>query len=235
MYTPGLWRMGDHLGRDDPKRLAAAMFRSCGQMMDPYGSSGEQIQQTNFAQHGDISNVFRLLGGYSESWTVFWITAHFLNTASEFERMGASLERVEESMTKEGAPPRQGVSPLSNRHTALQAAELEVEDGQLICQRDKPFRIRLTRPMAGMVEQTAAGARAVSRSWDSACINPMAQSAGDCAVKPLAHDTEYGAGCRSVISRLASASTCLAGHWLSRFPPWPSRDEWQRDHRGTSN
>ena len=35
-----------------------------------------------------MSNVFRLRGGYSESWTVFWITAHFLNAASEFERLG---------------------------------------------------------------------------------------------------------------------------------------------------
>lgn len=91
MYTPELFRMGDHLGRLDLKRLAAVMYRSCGQMMDPYGSSGEQIQQTNFAQHGDMSNVFRLRGGYSESWTVFWITAHFLNAAAEFEQMGVDL------------------------------------------------------------------------------------------------------------------------------------------------
>ena len=46
----------------------------------------------------------------------------------------------------EDAPPRNGVSPLSNRHTALQAAELEVRDGRLVCDRDKEFRIRLTRP-----------------------------------------------------------------------------------------
>jgi hypothetical protein len=46
----------------------------------------------------------------------------------------------------EDAPERNGVSPLSNRHTALQAAELEVRDGRLVCDRDKPFRIRLTPP-----------------------------------------------------------------------------------------
>jgi hypothetical protein len=46
----------------------------------------------------------------------------------------------------ENAPPRNGVSPLSNRHTALQAAELEVRDGKLVCDRDTPFRIRLVRP-----------------------------------------------------------------------------------------
>ncbi len=62
--------------------------------------SGEQIQQTNFGQHGDMSDVFRLRGGYSESWTVFWITAHFLNAASEFERMGVDLDRIEESIAQ---------------------------------------------------------------------------------------------------------------------------------------
>lgn len=95
MFTPEIWRMGGYLGRDDLKRLAAVMYRSCGQMMDPFGSSGEQIQQTNFAQHGDMSSVFRLRGGYSESWTVLWITAHFLNAASEFERMGVDLDHME--------------------------------------------------------------------------------------------------------------------------------------------
>ena len=96
--TPDLWRMGDYLGRDDLKRMAVVMYRSCGQMTDPYGSQGEQIQQTNFAQHGDMSNVFRLRGGYSESWTVFWITAHFLNAAAEFERMGVDLDHAEKRM-----------------------------------------------------------------------------------------------------------------------------------------
>lgn len=104
MFTPEIWRMGDYLGREDLKRLAAVMFRSCGQLMDPYGSSGEQVQQTNFAQHGDMSNVFRLRGGYSESWTVFWITAHFLNAAAEFERMGVDLDDVERSPARTRGP-----------------------------------------------------------------------------------------------------------------------------------
>jgi len=46
----------------------------------------------------------------------------------------------------EDAPERNGVSPLSNRHAALRAAELEVQNGQLVCDRDKAFRIRLTPP-----------------------------------------------------------------------------------------
>jgi hypothetical protein len=96
--TPDIWRMGGYLHRDDLKRLAAVMFRSCGQMIDPFGSQGEQIQQTNFGQHGDMSNVFRFRGGYSESWTVFWITAHFLNAAAELERMGVNLDAVEQSL-----------------------------------------------------------------------------------------------------------------------------------------
>jgi hypothetical protein len=92
-YTPEIWRMGEYLHRDDLKRLAAVMYRSCGQLIDPYGSQGEQIQQTNFGQSGDMSDVSRLRGGYSEHWTVFWITAHFLTAAAQFEQMGVDLDR----------------------------------------------------------------------------------------------------------------------------------------------
>ena len=91
LFTPEIWRMGDLLGREDLKRLAAVMFRSCGQLIDPSGSQGEQIQHTNFGQAGDLSDVFRMRGGYSEGWTVFWMTAHFLNAAAQFDSMGASF------------------------------------------------------------------------------------------------------------------------------------------------
>lgn len=94
LFTPEIWRMGEHLGRDDLKRLAAVMFRSCGQLIDAQGSQGEQIQQTNFGQSGDLTDVFRMRGGYSEGWTVFWITAHFLNAAAQFEAMGVDLDRA---------------------------------------------------------------------------------------------------------------------------------------------
>ena len=107
VYTPELWRMGDYLGRAELKRLAAVMYLSCGQMIDPYGSQGEQIQHTNFGQQGEMSNVFRLRGGYSEGWTVFWITAHFLNAASEFERMGVDLDDLDKSLARtKGKPAR---------------------------------------------------------------------------------------------------------------------------------
>jgi hypothetical protein len=46
----------------------------------------------------------------------------------------------------ENAPARNGIPPFSNRHTALQAAELEVVEGRLVCDRDKPFRMMLTPP-----------------------------------------------------------------------------------------
>lgn len=93
LYTPEIWRMGDYLKRDDLKRLAAVMYRSCGQMIDPYGSQGEQLQHTNFIQAGDMSDTSRFRGGYAEHWTVFWITAHFLNAAAQFEEMGVDLDR----------------------------------------------------------------------------------------------------------------------------------------------
>ena len=76
------------LNNESLKKLALVMFRSCGQMIDPAGAHGEQIQETNFSQHGDMSDVFKLRGGYSESWTVFWITAHFLHAAAQFEGLG---------------------------------------------------------------------------------------------------------------------------------------------------
>ncbi|MDN5201902.1 hypothetical protein QQ008_11025 [Fulvivirgaceae bacterium BMA10] len=88
LITPSIYRLGELTENESLKRLAEVMYRSCGQIIDPFGSQGEQIQQTNFAQHGDMSDVFKLRGGYSESWTVFWITAHFLHAAAQFEEMG---------------------------------------------------------------------------------------------------------------------------------------------------
>jgi hypothetical protein len=67
------------------------MYRTCFQLTDASGSLGEQIQQTNFAQQGDMNDVCRLRGGYTERWTVFWLTAHFLNAAAQFKEMGVGL------------------------------------------------------------------------------------------------------------------------------------------------
>ena len=35
-----------------------------------------------------MSDVSKLRGGCAERWTVFWLTAHFLNAAAEFAEMG---------------------------------------------------------------------------------------------------------------------------------------------------
>lgn len=86
LFAPEIKRIGKLTGKTSYERVAETMFRSCGQLIDPFGSQGEQIQHTNFAQRGDMSDVLKLRGGYSESWTVFWITAHFLNAAARFEQ-----------------------------------------------------------------------------------------------------------------------------------------------------
>ncbi|MEG1935051.1 MAG: hypothetical protein RR141_03585, partial [Rikenellaceae bacterium] len=87
VFTPDIYKMGTILKNPNLQKLARVMYRSCFQLTDPFGSQGEQIQQTNFAQHGDMTNVHNLRGGYAEGWTVFWITAHFLNAAASFEQM----------------------------------------------------------------------------------------------------------------------------------------------------
>lgn len=91
LTTPEIWRMGEYLGDERLKRLAAVMYRTCFQLTDSSGSLGEQIQQTNFAQQGEMGDVRKLRGGYAEGWTVFWLTAHFLNAAAQFAEMGILL------------------------------------------------------------------------------------------------------------------------------------------------
>ncbi len=90
LFSPEVYKMGTLLNDSRLQRLAKVMYRSCFQLTDIYGSQGEQLQQTNFAQHGDMSNVHMLRGGYSERWTVFWITAHFLNAAARFVELGVT-------------------------------------------------------------------------------------------------------------------------------------------------
>jgi hypothetical protein len=43
-------------------------------------------------------------------------------------------------------PPRDGIQPLVGRRSAIQAAELEIRDGKLECDRNKLIKIRLTPP-----------------------------------------------------------------------------------------
>ena len=88
LFAPEVYKMGRHLKDERLCRLACVMYRSCYQLTDPFGSQGEQLQHTNFAQRGNMDDVYKLRGGYSENWTVFWITAHFLNAAARFTEMG---------------------------------------------------------------------------------------------------------------------------------------------------
>ncbi|MBQ6184292.1 MAG: hypothetical protein IJK48_00290 [Bacteroidales bacterium] len=88
LFAPEVCKMGRYLGDDRLGKLSKVMFRTCFQLTDAYGSQGEQLQHTNFAQQGDMSNVHKLRGGYSEHWTVFWITTHFLNAAARFAEAG---------------------------------------------------------------------------------------------------------------------------------------------------
>jgi hypothetical protein len=84
--------LGQLTNRSELQDLAQLMFRSCGQLIDPFGSQGEQPQQTNYAQHGEVKNAFGLRGDYVEDWTVFWITAHFLNAAAQFKELGVNFD-----------------------------------------------------------------------------------------------------------------------------------------------
>ena len=91
LMTPEIYRMGELTRREELKQLALVMYRSCGQIIDPYGSQGEQPQHTNYGQGGDLSDPANFRGGYNETWTVFWITAHFLNAAAQLQEMGVDL------------------------------------------------------------------------------------------------------------------------------------------------
>ncbi len=93
LIAPDVHRLGALAGRPDLQHLARVMFRSCGQLIDADGSQGEQIEQTHYTQQPrafDPSGHGR--GGYSEHWTVFWITAHFLTAAARFHEMGVALD-----------------------------------------------------------------------------------------------------------------------------------------------
>lgn len=89
LIAPFVYKLGDYLEDERLKQLSKLMYVSCGQLIDPYGSQGEQPQQTNYTQDGGApDNYLKYRGNYVEDWTVFWITAHFLTGAAMFEEMG---------------------------------------------------------------------------------------------------------------------------------------------------
>jgi hypothetical protein len=97
LITPDIYRLGQLLDMEELKKLAILMYRSCGQLIDPYGSQGEQPHHTNYAQHGTYrerlsrNDISGIRGNYVEEWTVFWITAHFLNAAAQFKELGVEI------------------------------------------------------------------------------------------------------------------------------------------------
>lgn len=70
---------------------ALVMYRSCGQLIDHSGRLGERLNHTSFSQWWGMSDATTMHGTYSEEWTVFGITAHFLNAAAQFEEMGVPI------------------------------------------------------------------------------------------------------------------------------------------------
>ncbi len=92
--APMVYRLGTYINNQRYKDLALLMYRSCGQIIDPFGSQGEQVQQTNYLQHGrgKVETLDNVRGGYYEDWTVFWITTHFLSGAAQFEEMGVKMD-----------------------------------------------------------------------------------------------------------------------------------------------
>ncbi|MBT3242257.1 MAG: hypothetical protein HN352_03840 [Bacteroidetes bacterium] len=89
LIAPFIYKLGYHLENASYMKTAKLMFRSCGQLIDPYGSQGEQPYQTNYIQNSwKDKPIHERRGNYHETWTVFWITAHFLNAAAMFMEMG---------------------------------------------------------------------------------------------------------------------------------------------------
>ncbi len=90
LIAPYIYKLGKALKKETYLKTAELMFRSCGQLLDPYGSQGEQPYQTNYIQtNWKDKPVYERRGNYLETWTVFWITAHFLNAGAMMMELGA--------------------------------------------------------------------------------------------------------------------------------------------------
>lgn len=92
LIAPYIYKLGTWLEKSYLQKTGELMFRSCGQLIDPFGSQGEQPYQTNYIQVGwQHKPLVERRGNYHETWTVFWITAHFLNAAAMFKEMGIQM------------------------------------------------------------------------------------------------------------------------------------------------
>ena len=88
LCAPAFWRLGQLTGNSDYQKLARLMLVACGQLLDPQGSQGEQVHQTNYAQHYDYTDLNGVRGDYVEQWNVYWISAHFLVAAAQLDELG---------------------------------------------------------------------------------------------------------------------------------------------------
>ena len=96
--APDVWWMGDYLRDVRLKKIAALMYRSCGQLFEPDGNSGEQVLQTNYRH---MWNDYSLIGGKGDAadfrggycmWNPLWLTGHYLCAAADFHELGAELD-----------------------------------------------------------------------------------------------------------------------------------------------
>ncbi len=92
LCAPAIWRVGELLQREEYQKMARLMVVACGQLVDALGGQGEQLHQTNYAQHYDVKTLAGVRGDYVESWNVYWISAHFLTAAAQFEEMGVNWQ-----------------------------------------------------------------------------------------------------------------------------------------------
>ena len=92
LCTPEFWRLGGLTGDERYQKMARLMLVACGQLLDPLGSQGEQMHQTNYAQHYDYESLVGVRGDYVENWNVYWISAHFLVAASRLDEMGVNWQ-----------------------------------------------------------------------------------------------------------------------------------------------
>ncbi|MDQ8198934.1 hypothetical protein QEH56_12280 [Pelagicoccus enzymogenes] len=93
LCAPAFWKLGELTGRDTYKKSAKLLTVPCGQLTDPWGSAGEQLHQTTYAQHYNAEHLHGVRGDYIESWNVYWITAHFLTAAAQFAEMGVDVTK----------------------------------------------------------------------------------------------------------------------------------------------
>jgi hypothetical protein len=88
IMAPDYFRLGQIDRRLEVQRLALLLYRTCGQIIDPAGSQGEQMHHTNYIQRPRGAGLNEYRGGYNERHTVFWITAHFLTGAARLAELG---------------------------------------------------------------------------------------------------------------------------------------------------